>query len=373
MLTRRSFACAAGTSAIMVAAGCATSIRRQPAPSAALTEAMAGKAVPGMAAIVMRDFRPEAEQVAGLRALGGTPVGPGDRWHLGSNGKAITATLIARLVEAHTFSWERPLAQMLPELAMREEYRGATLPDLLSHRAGLPENTPDMDFFRTFYTDPSTPPQQRIRYVTRCLQDAPVGPARAAPSYSNTGYLLAAACAERATGRSFEDLIVAQIFEPLAMRTASFNQFGGAQEPQGHTEGRIANQPADVNPAMFAPAGGMRMSMRDWARFGIDQMQGEQGRGRLLHRESYRFLHTPQGETRNALGWGAAPRPMGLRGPALTHSGSDGNWFALVVLFQETGSGVLVAANAADSMGGDAASVAAIRALARTVAAPAKG
>ena len=61
---------------------------------------------------------------------------------------------------------------------------------------------------------------------------------------------------------------------------------------------------------------------------------------------------------------------MNLRGPALTHSGSDGNWFALVCLFPETGNGVLVTANAAESMGGDQASVAALRVLAATVAEP---
>lgn len=72
-----------------------------------------------------------------------------------------------------------------------------------------------------------------------------------------------------------------------------------------------------------------------------------------------------------ALGWGAAPHPMGLQGPALVHSGSDGNWFALVCLFPGTGDGVLVVANAAESMGGDQASLAALRALATTVAAPA--
>ena len=115
----------------------------------------------------------------------------------------------------------------------------------------------------------------------------------------------------------------------------------------------------------------MRMSLSDWSRFCIDQMQGEQDRGVLLKRETYRFLHTGQGDTHSALGWGAADSPMKLKGPALTHSGSDGNWYALVVLFPATGNGVLVAANAADSMGGDKAASRALRTLAITVADPA--
>jgi hypothetical protein len=42
-----------------------------------------------------------------------------------------------------------------------------------------------------------------------------------------------------------------------------------------------------------------------------------------------------------------------------------------VCLFPQTGNGVLVAANAAESMGGDQATLAALRALARTIAEPA--
>lgn len=377
MFTRRDFALAAGASTFAIAS-CTTSGADPSRPLEAqsgsvLQDAMTGKAVPGMAAVVIRNFRMETEHFAGIRALGSPAmVAPNDRWHLGSDGKALTATLIAKLVDAGALTWDRLLAEMLPDLAttIQPAYRVATLPDLLSHRAGLPENTADMDFFATFHTDTASLPAQRLRYIARCLQDAPVGPTRGESSYSNTGFIIAGACAERVTGRAFEDLMAEHVFDPLGMHSVSFDQFGGANEPQGHVDGRIANQQNDVNPRMFAPAGGMRMSLRDWSRFCIDHMQGEHERGRLLRSGTYRFLHAPQGETRTALGWGAAPHPMNLRGPALTHSGSDGNWFALVCLFPETGNGALVVANAADSMGGDAASVAALRAFASTIAEP---
>ncbi len=54
---------------------------------------------PGIAAMVIRDFKAEPELVAGIRRLARRPVVPGERWHLGSDGKAMTVTLIARLVE----------------------------------------------------------------------------------------------------------------------------------------------------------------------------------------------------------------------------------------------------------------------------------
>jgi CubicO group peptidase (beta-lactamase class C family) len=347
-----------------------------PAASPVLLKAMEGTGTPGMTAMVIRDFVAGPEMVAGVRRLGSPDtVVPGARWHLGSDGKAMTCTLIARLVERGILDWTTPLEKLLPQFAgvMRDEYRDVTLPDLMSHRSGLPENHDDLAYFSTFYADRSSPTAQRLRYLETALKEAPVGPKRAKPSYSNTGLIIAAAAAEHATGKAYESLMAAEVFRPLGMTSFSFDQFGGKGEPCGHVDGRVADRLTDANPRMFAPAGAMRHSMADWARFCIDHLKGPNGHGRLLKPETYRFLHTPQGDGKAgfALGWGAGPAAVGRKGPVLTHSGSDGNWNALVVLFPETGNGVLVVANCADSMGGDKASVAALRALAATVAEPA--
>ncbi len=333
-----------------------------------LAAAMADKAVPGMAALTIRNWQIEREQVAGVRRLGSTArVRRGDRWHLGSDGKAITATMIARLVERGVLSWEARLDQMLPQLVetMHADYRDVTLPDLLSHRSGLPENVGggDLTFFNTFYDDPAPLPQQRLRYIAQGLTEAPAAPKRSDDSYSNTGYIVAAACAERATDKSYEELMLAEVYRPLRMRSVSFNHQGGARENSGHADGHVAG-PRDANPAMFTPPGGVRMSMQDWARFALEHMRGERGEGVLLNAESYRFLHAPQGETNAVLGWGVQERAAGHSGRALVHAGSDGNWYTLVALFPEQGNAAMTAANAGESMGGDAAALGALRALA---------
>jgi CubicO group peptidase (beta-lactamase class C family) len=334
---------------------------------------MAGAATPGMAALIMRDFRVTGELTAGVRALGSSaPVQRGDRWHLGSDGKAMTATLCARLVERGALAWDDTLDRRLPQLAetMHPSYRDVTLANLLTHRSGLPENITNLDLFGQFYESPAPLPEQRLHYIDLCLREAPAAEKRAAYSYSNTGYLIAGALAERAAGEAFEPLITREVFAPLRMRSVSFNNYGGAGEPMGHVDGRIANQPRDANPAMFAPAGGMRMSLSDWARFCIAHMRGEKGASQLLSAETFRYLHTAQDGGHAALGWGSVPQSLGRRGPALTHSGSDGNWNALVVLYPSSGDGVLVVANAAESMGGDAACSAAIHAIATDLSEP---
>jgi CubicO group peptidase (beta-lactamase class C family) len=351
------------------ATACATTESAPPPPSPVLTEAMAGKAVPGMASLTIREGRSEVEQVAGVRRIGTTDaVRPGDRWHLGSDGKAITATMIARLVERGVLSWEARLDQLLPDLAetMHADYRDVTLPDLLSHRSGLPENVGggDLTFFNTFYDDTAPLPQQRLRYVAAGLAEAPAAPKRAEDSYSNTGYIVAAVAAERASGLAYETLMQNEVFSPLGMRSVSFNPYGSAGEPVGHIDGRVADQPRDANPPMFTPPGGVRVSLQDWALFCIEHLKGERGEGALLSAESYRMLHTPQGETGAALGWGVQDV---AGGHALVHSGSDGNWYALVVIFPERNTGALAVSNAGESMGGEAATITALRALAATL------
>jgi hypothetical protein len=66
------------------------------------------------------------------------------------------------------------------------------------------------------------------------------------------------------------------------MRSVSFDQYRRRGEPQGHVDGRIANRRADANPRMFAPAGGMRMTLaRLVALSAIDHLQGALGNGRF--------------------------------------------------------------------------------------------
>lgn len=329
-----------------------------------LASAMAGTQTPGMAVLVIRDDRIADEGLRGLRRNDSPePLKRDDVWHLGSDGKPMTATLIARLVDQGRLSWNATLSQMLPDLIdrMRAEYREVTLAQLLSHRAGLPHDVSDTPFLDSFYTDKRSLPAQRLAYVTRALEEAPAVTPGTSFRYSNTGYILAAVIAERAMGTSYEDLIRREIFQPLDMTIVGF---GATREGQnsGHHNGKPVTA-RDGNPQIFDPAGNIYMNMHDWAKFCIDQMKGARGRGQLLKTATYQFMQTAQQGSPMGIGWGVADSVLGHKGPALTHAGSDGNWYALVVLFPQSGNGVLVAANAADDMGGDKSAKAVVQAV----------
>ena len=152
----------------------------------------------------MKDSKVAGKVVRGVRRNDGTDrVRETDVWHIGSDGKAMTATMVARLVDRGVLSWSKPPEEMLPDLAagMRPEYRRVTLAQLLSHHSCLPENIVDEKTLETMFneTGSATLSQRRLKYVARAVQDAPVGPTENF-SYSNTGLLIAAVIAQRATG-----------------------------------------------------------------------------------------------------------------------------------------------------------------------------
>jgi CubicO group peptidase (beta-lactamase class C family) len=96
--------------------------------------------IPAMAAIVMRADTILVRGVARVRRSG-VPgaITVQDRFQLGSNTKAITATLIATFVEAGKLSWATTLGDIFPEIrdSMSSEFKGATVEQLLSHHAHI--------------------------------------------------------------------------------------------------------------------------------------------------------------------------------------------------------------------------------------------
>lgn len=315
-----------------------------------LDEAMAeNPGIPAMAVLVIRNGAVAEQAVRGVRASDAdAPALTDDRWHIGSDAKAMTATMIARLVERGVLSWSAPLKSMLPGTAMRPEYEDVTLADLLSHRAGLRDldDTADAALLEAAFVDTRPLPVQRLAFAATALNEAPIGPARGVSVYSNSGYVIAAVVAEQATGKSFEQLMQDEVFQPLGMTVA----YAPSERGQilGHLDGLPLTGLRADNPPLIAPAGAVKLSMADWARFAIDQMAGEKGRGALLPAASYIFLHTSQGDTSAALGWGVrnnwpAESPVRL----LMHAGSNGHWNALIALSPDQDGGVLIVANSA--------------------------
>lgn len=336
---------------------------------ALLKKAMEGTTTPAVGVLIIRDGRIDELAVSGLRrADQPDKVTIDDSWLIGSTGKVMTTALIARLVERDVLSWTATLEQMLPDLSaqMQPAYRTVTLVELLSHRAGLAENLRDLAYIDIFFSDTRALPVQRLDLAIHALGEPPEKAPGSEFVYSNSGFLIAAVIAERATHQSFETLIRQEVFAPLGMSQAGFGPTLGDQ-PRGHRGGTpVLDAPhstAEGVPLAYAPAGNLHMRLRDWALFCLDQLAGSHGHGKLLSVSSYQLMQSAQPDSPAGLDWGVQASISGRQGPVLVHGGSDGNWLAWVALFPATGNGVLVVANATADMGGDRATHAVLSAI----------
>jgi len=325
--------------------------------------------LPAVAAAVVRSDTVLELAAAGVRRLGAPDrVTVDDRFHVGSNAKAMTATLLAILVEEGRLAWTTRPADVLPELgdSIHPAYRNVTLEQLLAHRAGVPAFT--SGFATAFLPDSvyerggRTPAQWRRTFALHVLRSEP----EAAPGtrflYSNAGYSVAAAMAEAVTGEPWEDLLRARVLRPLGI-SAGYGWPAAADpaQPWGHwrkwLRGLRPHDPADDYrlEAFLAPAGDVHLSVTDYARFLQEHLRGLRGRDGLLRAATVRRLHAPTGDY--ALGWRVQPL-AGVRSSA--HEGSAGTFHAIAVVQPERDLAVAVFANA----GGEEAAEA-NRALAR--------
>ena len=311
------------------------------------------------------DGKIEAQVAIGVRASG-TPRQRSrlkDRWHLGSDTKAMTATLIARLVEQGYLGFDDTMAKLFPGIAAR-------MNPALSRRHGdatadshLGPARADVRRGNDRVPWPSSRREkglraQRAALVVYYLSRRPASKVGEFP-YSNIGYTILGAIAEERTGRTWEDLIRGEVWKPLGIRDAGFGPPGTfllSRPADGARAARTASTCRSIpprassdNPPAIGPAGTVHISLRDWLLFAQDQLDGEHGQGKLLKPESYRRLHTAVAQN-YAMGWGVLRDQDGSIS-LLTHTGSNGYWVADVRIVPKRNLIMLTALNA----GGDAA------------------
>ncbi|MGH9509935.1 MAG: serine hydrolase domain-containing protein, partial [Terriglobales bacterium] len=306
--------------------------------------------VPALAGAFVRGRELVALGAVGVRqARGMERVQSIDRFHIGSNTKSMTATLIAMLVEQGRMSWEMTIADAFPDLVSRihRGFHRATLVQLLSHRSGLPGDPANPEIWRQVWDLAGPPLQQRRSLVELVLAQPPVAQPGARMAYSNYNYAIAGAMAEQATGQAWEDMMRQMLFGPLGMTIAGFGSPGLAQ-PWGHTPAGcqpVTPGPQADNPPVIGPAGAVHCSMSDWAAYASLHLRGAQGEsGLLLKQESFQQLHGDGFRQEYAMGWAVVQRPW-AGGMALFHGGSNTMWFAVIWIAPARNAAMMAATN----------------------------
>ncbi len=283
-----------------------------------------------------------------LKAGGTDAVTPQDLFHLGSMTKAMTATMLATLVQEGKLSWDMTMVQAFPSLVsvMDRRYRNVTLEQLLTHTSGLPRYTTDPEWV-SIPPFTGTPAQQRQAFARMLLTRAPIGPA-GIYRYSNAGYAVASAIAEGVTGESWEQLMQERVFGPLDIRAAyGWPLLFGAGEAWGH---RIRNgvvTPHDLAdhykvPAVLIPAGDVSMSILDYSVFARLHLAGlENIDGVVLSAARIQRLHQP------VLAYSCGWHEELIDGiPTSWHRGTCDTFDTFVLLQPSRGIGVIAFANA---------------------------
>lgn len=230
-----------------------------------------------------------------------------DRFHIGSNTKAMTAFIIAKYVEMGKLDWATKFFDIYPEWknGSLAAYHHITLQDLLSHKAGIQpfqgENDPEIPGFK------GTNPEKRKQFGQFVLTLDPVKPDSLNPFvYSNAGYTLATLMVEKVARKSWEELVEKVLNKDLNLNIKlSWPENQLTKETWGHlTENdSLKPVPSDWNYHLdfTEPAGDVNIKLVDYVKFIQLNLRGLEGRDNYLKSETYQFIHN--GIKNYALGW----------------------------------------------------------------------
>ena len=344
---------------------------QEPSLAALLENTRKEFGLPALAAAVAKNGRIVAAGAVGTRMLGrDIKVTLDDRFHIGSDTKAMTATLAGILVDEGKLRWDSTIGEVLgADLpGIHPNFAAITLEQLLSHTSGIP--TDNKEIFELYISGDvyeETLPQARLRILRTFGKHEPVVKADAPFQYSNLGYMAAGAMIEKAAGVSWDELITRRIFEPLGLKTAGLGPqatMGQIDAAVGHDvdeQGKITPRPwgpgADV-PAMMGPAGIAHLSIRDFARWGAwNAAEGKRGPAlvkadtlKRLHRERVTMtIDKPKPGTPKsggyALGWGIVAYAWTGNRPVLTHNGSNSMNLATILVDPQSDIAIVVTTN----------------------------
>lgn len=265
-----------------------------------------------------------------------------DHFRIGSITKTMTGILAKELVENGVLKADVRLFDLIPELMpkSRKVYRGLTLTDLLAFHARLlpwtyTDSAPDT---ASFTGDADA---QRLQLMQWAVRQAPV-PKGNGYHFSNLSYVAVGLILERATGRSFRELV-----QEWGRAHGIDFRFGAPNvadslDTWGHTADGTPQAPsADPKLEWLLAAGGISMSLPEHAALARIQLIAMIDKVPWLSKPG--FAQLQQKEPLYAPGWRwATDADSTVR---LYHVGNPGSFLAEVFLHPYSNRAYLLYAN----------------------------
>ncbi|RZJ04371.1 MAG: class A beta-lactamase-related serine hydrolase [Brevundimonas sp.] len=351
-LDRRSLLAAGLGLAAAAASGPAGARAPSPGYDAALDAAFAERSPIALGGAVVTADGVAWSGVRGVRRFGEPdPVGLEDKWHLGSNAKAMTAAVYGRLVDQGRARWDAFVPEIFTDIPVDPAWADIRIVDLMHHRAGLGDaSVLSRDWLMSARRDPASLVDQRTALAARAFAAPPTG-TPGTFAYGNADYVMIGAAIERLTRASWEAAMATELFAPLGLASAGFGaprqNASGGPNAWGHMAPQPPFTPMDPaspgadNPLAMSPAGGVHMTLSDYGRFLQALIRDGEG---WLKPETVRALATPPAEGEPyAGGWGVRRDEAG--DSVLGHDGSNTLWHVTASLNLGTGVGLIGAAN----------------------------
>jgi len=321
---------------------------------------MRSRGIPGLSVAVIDDFKIVWAKGYGVTEKGGsTPVTPRTLFLAGSISKPVAALGALALVDRGVLSLDADVNDHLtswkpPANAFTRD-RKVTLGLILDHTAGFTGG----DFFPGYAVGKPVPTLPQILRGEGPATNPAVTVGFAPGSqwrYSGDGYLVAQQLMIDATGKPFPTLMRELVFDPLGLRDTTFEQPLGLERAAAAAAGVFASGAAvpdrwHVQPEMAA--GGLWTTPSDLARVAIEVARASAGKSsRVLSRATAAAMIAPHWEkgVANILGTPQSPDAMGYGffvgdRHRFGHVGGNVGYQATLVMFADSGRGVVVMTN----------------------------
>jgi len=323
---------------------------------------------PGLAVGVIVDGEVVFARTTGeLVAGSGRAIDRDTLFKIASNSKAMTAGVLARLVDQGKLAWTDPVVKHLPDFRMHDAWvtREMQVRDLLIHNSGLGPGAGDL----MLWPEPNLFTRQDVVHGLRHLK--PAYSFRSRYAYDNILYIVAGEVAAAAGGAAFDELVRRELFAPLGMTRCQAGQWrrdavGNVAQPHmrgadgGYTPVRADGEVIPDVPMMAA--GGIRCSLDDMLRWAAMWLQparnGVDASGRAWlsdrQREEVWKAHMPMPLSQRMREWddshfsayGYGWRLTDVDGTwKVSHTGTLAGMYSALTLLPQKGVGIVVMAN----------------------------
>lgn len=297
---------------------------------------------PGCAVGVDRAGAPVLRRAVGMANLEtGTRWTVGTRSESGSVAKQFVAAAAVLLALDGRLSLDEDISRWVPEVAGLK--RTITLRHLLTHTSGLPDRYVLHDYEGRPAGEVDHPNVEVLELVAR-LTDLNFDPGEDY-LYSNTGFVVAVAVIERASGRTLQQLSEERIFRPLGMAATHWREDhrvvvpGRAAAYAGTRERGFRN---DHPFTRVYGSGGLLTTIDDFLRWQAALQRGAAPWGAV--RDSLERTAVLNDGT--SIGYGLGVNVTELRGVRqVTHTGSTGGYRAALSRFPERNLAVALLCN----------------------------